>query len=107
MEDKFVLEDSEYFQLEAHEWKKKEFEYERKLLLLQKEVTKRDISILQFNAENLRKRVIELDEQASQLTIKIENVDVAKNKVVDTISERLELDSSDWGYNPETLEIIK
>ena len=107
MEDKLQLSDSDYFALEAHEWKKKELEYERSIVLLQKEITKRDISILTFNIENLKRKGKEQEEKATELSVKIENVMVAKRKVTEEISERLGLESTNWGYNPETLEIIE
>jgi len=99
--------DSEYFQLEVHEWKKKELDLERQLVNMQREITKRDIAIMNLNIDNQRRKLKELEDRATEYSLKIENVEVMKGKVTDNISTRLGLvDIKDWGYNPETLEII-
>lgn len=102
-----MLTHEEYFQLEAHEWKKKELEYEKQLLQLKKEIAKRDLTILQFNIDGLRRKAGELDDRILTLNVKIENVQVSKDKTSSKISERLGLETNDWGYDPTTLEIIE
>ena len=105
--EEFFLLDSEYFQLEVHEWKKKELDLERQLVNMQREITKRDIAIMNLNIDNQRRKLKELEDRATEYSLKIENVEVMKGKVTDNISTRLGLvDVKDWGYNPETLEII-
>lgn len=105
--NEFFLLDQEYFQLEAHEWKKKELDLERQLVNMQREITKRDIAIMNLNIENQRRKLKELEDRATDYSLKIENVEVMKGKVTDSISSRLGIeDVKDWGYNPETLEII-
>jgi|DEB0MinimDraft_6_1074348.scaffolds.fasta_scaffold01085_14 hypothetical protein len=105
--EEFFLLDSEYFQLEVHEWKKKELDLERQLVNMQREITKRDIAIMNLNIDNQRRKLKELEDRATEYSLKIENVEVMKGKVTDNISTRLGLvDIKDWGYNPETLEII-
>jgi len=105
--EEFFLLDSEYFQLEVHEWKKKELDLERQLVNMQREITKRDIAIMNLNIDNQRRRLKELEDRATEYSLKIENVEVMKGKVTDNISTRLGMvDIKDWGYNPETLEII-
>jgi len=105
--EEYFLLDSEYFQLEVHEWKKKELDLERQLVNMQREITKRDIAIMNLNIDNQRRKLKELEDRATEYSLKIENVEVMKGKVTDNISTRLGLvDIKDWGYNPETLEII-
>lgn len=104
MSDELELLEREYFSLEAHEWKKKEIGYEKQLKVYKKEILKRQISIAQFQIEKLRDDIKEQDEQLISLNVKLENVDVAKKKVIEDINERLGIDG-EWGYDPETLKI--
>lgn len=107
LDDELYLTEAEYFRLEAHAWKKRELSLQRDLLNKDREIKKRDIAILNFNIENQRRRVKELEDEAASLSVKIENVSKGTEKVTAEISERLGIeDVTDWGYNPETLKII-
>ena len=107
LEDELYLTEGEYFRLEAHTWKKRELSLQRDLLNKDKEIKKRDIAILNFNIENQRRRIKELEDEAATLSVKIENVSTGTEKVKSEISKRLEIEEvTDWGYDPETLKII-
>ena len=47
-----------------------------------------------------------LTDEIQRLSVKQENLPIEKQKRVDEISESLGLETTTWGYNSETLEII-
>lgn len=100
-----MLNESEYFRLEAHEWKKKELEYEKQIKELNKQICGQRITILKYQMDNLRDTIKDIEDDITSVNVKIKNTEVSKSKVIESINERLEIDG-EWGYNPETLEII-
>lgn len=105
-DDKIYLSDSEYYTLEAFSWKAQELDYKKKIKLLQKTIEGKDIALLRHSLADAERKAKKLLDEAQSLEVAKENVLKQKDKFSVTITESRNLEDNDWGYNPETLEIL-
>ena len=101
-----VLTDREYFEIESHQQKIIELELRKTIKGLERQILQKNVIILKHQLdEQVRKQDMLIDD-IQVLETKRLNTVTSKDKVTKAVSERLQLDTNDWGYNPETLEII-
>lgn len=100
------LKQDEYFRLEAHDAKATEIELGKKLLEKDKVILGQELTILKLRMEKLSQELRLVQDQIQTEVIKLRNVHVAKDAIKLEIKDRLKLKSGEFGFNPDTLEII-
>lgn len=99
------LQDRDYFKLESHDMQEQLKKAELEIEKLKNEVCRKDIMLLTKRIEDMQRVFKERVEKIQSIGTTIENIKISKSKVRDEITSSLDL-PKDWGYNPETLEII-
>jgi hypothetical protein len=99
------LTESEYFRLEACDWKMDELNLKAKLIASEIQSAKRELSIMDYKRREIQREIANKQDSLQSFKAKEVRIAAEKKDVSTSISSRLGLPES-FGYNPDTLEII-
>lgn len=101
------LTEREYFELESFDAEIKYKELEIELIKAKQDISRKSITIYGYIVDNIKKESQEKEKLAINKQTAIANLKLAKDKINKKIEDRLGLDDkTNWGYNPDTLEVI-
>lgn len=107
MENKLELTEREYFELQSREAVEQKLNLEIELEKAKMEIDRKNIAIYGYIVDNLRRAMQDKESKIQSKHVALENVKLDKGKIREQIRERLDIpEGTEFGYNPETYEII-
>lgn len=103
--DKKFLTLEEYYTLETYDVRAQELKYKQEIKKLKQALLQKDVLLLEARIKELKSEIRQHIEHVQGLSVSIENSGIEKDKYKTFLQNKYEL-PKDWGFIPETLEII-